>query len=242
MRFRGHYLVQRGPMRRTGSAVEAFEPAKCYRPRARSCRWRLLVRSGIVPRVVGTPKVQGDAGGGLAAALEAGDNALAIEILLIQHGDEIYGYCRRLLGNAVEAEDVSQTVFAQAFQNLEDLSSAHTARLWLRGIARHRCLDRLRARRRNLEVVDHKALCAIVDRELAVVSADSDPRVSKALAECLDCLDARSREVLVLRFQDGLSFEEIGKLTQDTPGALRVRLSRALPALRRCLEGKGVQP
>jgi RNA polymerase sigma-70 factor (ECF subfamily) len=48
--------------------------------------------------------------------------------------------------------------------------------------------------------------------------------------------------VLVLRFQDGLSFEEISKLTHDRPGALRVRLSRALPALRRCLEGKGVQP
>ena len=188
------------------------------------------------------PKLAEDTEGGLAVALDAGDRALAIEILLIQHGDEIYGYCRRLLGNAIEAEDVSQTVFAHAFQDLKALSGPPAARLWLRGIARHRCLDRLRARRRDPQIIDDNDLCAVADREPAVASADNDPRVGKALAECLDCLDARSRELLVLRFHDELSFEEISVLTHDTPGALRVRMTRALPALRRCLEGKGIRP
>jgi RNA polymerase sigma-70 factor (ECF subfamily) len=189
-----------------------------------------------------SPKLVEEPDGGLAAALDHGDRALAIEILLTQHGDEIYGYCRRLLGSATEAEDAAQTAFAQAFQSLKDLSNPRVARLWLRGIARHRCLDRLRASRRGPQIIDNHDLCAVADRELAVVSDDNDPRVGKALAECLDCLDARSREVLVLRFHDELSFEEISKLTHDTPGALRVRMSRVLPALRRCLEGKGVQP
>jgi RNA polymerase sigma-70 factor (ECF subfamily) len=204
--------------------------------------WRLVIRSGIVLHVGTRPKLVEDRDSGLAAALGTGDRALAIEILLTHHGDEIYGYCRRLLGNAIEAEDVSQTVFAHAFRDLKALSSPHAARLWLRGIARHRCLDRLRARRRDLQIIDESAVCAVTDREPAVVSADSDPRVGKALAECLDGLDSRSREVLVLRFHDELSFEEISKLTHDTPGALRVRVARALPALRRCLEGKGVRP
>jgi RNA polymerase sigma factor (sigma-70 family) len=187
-------------------------------------------------------KVREQPDGGLTAALEAGDYSLAMELLLIHHGDYIYGYCRRFLGNTNEVEDVSQTVFAQAFQDLKSLASPHIARAWLRGIARHRCLDRLRARRRDFQVVEDGDLCAIVDRQPSPVQSDSDPRVGQALDECLDCLDARSRAVLVLRFHDELTFEEISKLTHDTPGALRVRLARALPTLRRCLEGKGVQP
>jgi RNA polymerase sigma factor (sigma-70 family) len=198
----------------------------------------LLYPSGVASRL----NVQEEPDGDLIAALDSRDYSVAIEILLIQHGDYIFAYCRRILGNATEAEDVAQTVFAQAFQHLKDLSNAHVARMWLRGIARHRCLDRLRARRRDFQIVDNNDLCALVERQPAIGLADHDPRIGKALDECLDCLDARSREVLVLRFHDELSFEEISKVTRDTPGALRVRLARALPALRRCLESKGVQP
>src|ERR1044071_6608775 len=98
---------------------------------------------------VGTPlKVQLDSGDDLAAALDTGNFGLAIEILLAEYGDYIYGYCRRVLGNATEAEDVSQTVFAQALKDMKHLSTAHAAGLWRRGIARHRCMDHLRARRR----------------------------------------------------------------------------------------------
>ena len=178
----------------------------------------------------------------LIAALDTGNYRLAIEYLVVQHGDYIYAYCRRMLGNPVEAEDVSQTVFAQALQDLGRLSAPHIAHVWLRGIARHRCLDRLRARRRDLQLIASDELCSLVDRPSPVELASDDPRIARALDECLDCLDARSREVLVLRYHDELSFEEISKLTSDTPGALRVRLARTLPALRRCLESKGVHP
>lgn len=187
-------------------------------------------------------KVQRDPRDEFAAALRTGDAGLAIEILLMEYGDYIYGYCRRILGNTAEAEDVSQTVFAQALQDLKHLASAHAAGAWLRGIARHRCLDHLRSRRRALVVSSHKDVGARVDDQLAILQGDSDPRIARALDDCLDRLDARSREVLVLRFHDELSFHEISKLTSDAPGTLRVRLSRALAALRRCLESKGVRP
>jgi len=178
----------------------------------------------------------------LVAALDAGNYRLAIEILVLQHGDYIYGYCRRLLGTATEAEDVAQTVFAQALQGLKELSDPQLARVWLRGIARHRCLDRLRARRRDLEIIDDDELCVLADQQLSLAYAHHDPRIGRALDECLDCLDVRSREVLILRFHDELSFEEISRLTSTTAGALRVRLMRALLTLRRCLESKGVRP
>jgi len=176
----------------------------------------------------------------LVGAFEAQNYKLAIEILITLYGDYIYGYCRRILGNHAEADDVSQTVFAQAFQGMKALSGVHSVRAWLRAIARNRCLDHMKALRRAPEILSDDDLAVAADRHLANSVTDNDPRIRKALDECLDCLDARSRALLVLRFHDELSYDEIGKLTSDKPGALRVRLARALPILRRCLEQKGV--
>lgn len=68
----------------------------------------------------------------------------------------------------------------------------------------------------------------------------SDPLASRALEDCLDTLDERSRAVLLLRFHDDLPYEEISAILGDSAGALRVRVARSLPLLRRCLELKGV--
>ena len=186
-------------------------------------------------------KIQG-LDGGLAAALEAGDGDQAMEILVELHGEHVYRYCRRLLGEGADSDDASQTVFMQAFQSLKDLTRVRSARAWLLGIARNRCLDRLRALRRGPEPLEDNDLHAIVEQHPGFPASDDDPRVRKALDDCLDELDPRSRAVLVLRFHDELTYEEMSRLTSDTPGALRVRLVRALPLLRRCLESKGVQP
>jgi RNA polymerase sigma factor (sigma-70 family) len=184
----------------------------------------------------------GDADGGMAAALQTGDSDRVMEILVSLHGEQVYGYCRRMLGMGADGDDVAQIVFVQAFQCLKDLPRVHNVRAWLLGIARHRCLDRLKAARRRALVFDGHDPADAVDRTPATPSDRADPRVIRALDDCLDRLDARSRAVLVLRFHDELSYEAMSKLGADTPGALRVRLVRALSALRRCLLHKGVQP
>lgn len=194
----------------------------------------------------GMPRARVDAGDDverrLASTLAAGDRAAALELLVDAYGELIYQYCRRIMGNDADGDDVSQVVFMQAFEGIEKVAEADSARAWLRAIARNRCLDRLKALRRAPRPVEDAELERVADvagiDELAV----DDARTRKALDDCLDRLDARSRTTLVLRFQDQLSYEEIGKLTADTPGALRVRVARALPALRDCLGSKGVSP
>lgn len=176
----------------------------------------------------------------LADALRVGNSGKVMEILVTQYGKHVYHYCRRLLGSNEDSDDVAQTVFVQAFQCLKDLPAIRSPRGWLLRIARNRCLDRLKAVRRRNQRLDYNSHDAI-DEYAADCVMNKDPRVIKALDQCLDRLDSRSRTVLVLRFHDGLSFNEISDLTSDTVGALRVRLARALTALRQCLETKGVQ-
>src|SRR5262249_16384758 len=105
-------------------------------------------------------------------------------------------------------------------------------------IARHRCLDRLKRRRRAPVLAEADELEHALDRDMPREVIIGHPEASQALDACLDALDARSRIVVLLRFLDHLSYEAITKLTGERPGALRVRVARALRALRRCLEEK----
>lgn len=203
----------------------------------------LAVSETRAASIVAPPPPKGaaeDAEARVAEHLAAGRAGAALELLVATHGEAIYGYCRRMLGSDAEGDDVSQIVFVQAYEALRGGTRVAAPRAWLFGIARHRCLDRLKARRRAPVPVADDALSRSVDAAALPPADLTDPRAVRALDECLDRLDARSRAVLLLRFHDELDYEEISAVTGDRPGALRVRVSRALPALRDCLEGKGV--
>lgn len=170
----------------------------------------------------------------LTAALSAGDGKLAIEILWELHRHDIFRYCRRMLGNDAEAADVTQKVFEHAIMSLGCLRSVDSARSWLVGIARHRCLDHARSARRHPQLIDANALGVITS--CIAEPADEDPRTVKLLGECLQRLDACDRALIELRYYKGLPFKEIAKQLGRTPAALRVRLTRACHLLRRYLK------
>ena len=181
----------------------------------------------------------------LHAALAAGEADIALPMLMQRYGAMVYRYSRRILGNDDGGRDVSQTVFLQAYEAIRRRSPIDNARSWLLGITRHRCLDQLDKRKRTPISVDDDALEQAMgsdrrDRSCSIEVKMIERLDSKLLDDCMDGLDERSRMVILLRFHDDLSYDEISALTGDSPGALRVRVARALPALRRCLELKGV--
>ena len=65
--------------------------------------------------------------------------------------------------------------------------------------------------------------------ETKVDNADEDLKLTAALAP-------RVRTAVLLRYQQGLSYPEIARLSNEKAPALQVRVARALPLLRRCLE------
>jgi len=178
----------------------------------------------------------------LIDAVRASDAAVALPLLMGRYQLTVYRYCRRLLGNDADGQDVLQIVFLQAFQAIQCRAEIQNVRAWLIGIARNRCLDRLRWRRRGPLLVEDADLERIADPDDPREPPLGDARAREVLDTCLDALDARSRAVVLLRFHDELSYDAISRLTGDTPGALRVRVARALVALRRCMERKGEAP
>jgi RNA polymerase sigma-70 factor (ECF subfamily) len=65
--------------------------------------------------------------------------------------------------------------------------------------------------------------------------------ISKALEECLDELPPHVRAAVRLRYEEGLSYEEMSRICEERPATLQARVARALPLLRRSLEGRGIE-
>ncbi len=60
------------------------------------------------------------------------------------------------------------------------------------------------------------------------------------LRQCLQALDTGVRVAVLLRYEEGLAYEEIARMSRELAATIQARVARALPRLRECLESKGV--
>jgi RNA polymerase sigma factor (sigma-70 family) len=175
------------------------------------------------------------------AALDRADWDGALAVLMRVYGTPLYRYCREMVVDSDLADDVHQMTFVQAHQSLPRFAGRSSLRTWLFGIARHRCLDALKMDRRRRgrfrrmeEAPDRPNPGKSVEERLA------DRSLALALEICLGKLAPRIREAVLLRFQQGLSYPEIARISGEEPATLQARVARALPVLRRCIEEQGV--
>ena len=68
----------------------------------------------------------------------------------------------------------------------------------------------------------------------------SDSQLVAALEHCLAEVGGEVRMVLVMRFTEGFAYEDIARICGARPEAVRARVCRAMPVLRRCIEHRGV--
>jgi RNA polymerase sigma factor (sigma-70 family) len=160
-----------------------------------------------------------------------------------RHGDEMLRFCFSALGDAAAAEDVRQIIFVQAYQGLAGYQGRGSLRGWLYGIARHQVLDAGKAwrRRRWRFPLAAKAGEQEVATEAGPEGQLEQSRRSAVLHRCLRELQAATRVLVLLRYEQGMQYEEIARMTRDRPATVQARVARALPKLRDCLESKGIQ-
>ncbi len=202
-------------------------------------RWKGLAHRVPSPRSMPTTKA--------AAAVvpaEVERRRTALRRLMSEHGAVIYGYCARMVQDDALAADVHQQVFEQAYRDLDALRDEANARSWLFGIAQHRCLDALKARRRRESRVvpaNDDDLDAVAATEPEAWEQIDAARRAEALDACVRRLSPESRTAVLLRFQEGMTYEHMSRICREKPATLQARVARAMPLLRKCLERKGVE-
>lgn len=179
---------------------------------------------------VGTDLADAD----LADGFLAGDEA-CLEAAHRRWGPVVYALARRSLGDAKEAEDVTQLVFFAAWRGRSGFAPARgTLPGWLMGITRRKIADALSARTRRTELV------AAAGARLLLVAPDESASPESAidrvlLAEELARLPAPQRRVLNLAFYDDLTQTQIAEVTGWPLGTVKSHARRGLHRLARRL-------
>lgn len=166
----------------------------------------------------------------LAEVRAAQADRAAFGVLYRRYLDRVYGYAFYLLGDHHDAEDATERTFLAALGAIGGFrEQGATFRSWLFRIAHNQVANALRSRGRratsSLDLVEEPA--AADDPAATLAASEEARRVRRALAT----LPEDRRQVLVLRFVDGLSAREIGAVLDRSEGAVRVLQHRALREL-----------
>jgi RNA polymerase sigma factor (sigma-70 family) len=174
----------------------------------------------------------------LLGLVAKGDMTSALRLLMQRHGPTVYRYCREALSDAVLADDVHQQVFIEAYRDLPKFKRHSTVRTWIFAIARHRVLDAAKSRRRARSHINGDDATDVADPRPSPGEWIDEERLRQALVLCLHQLREQVRTALLLRFQQGFTFEDMAEMCREKPGTLQAKVTRALPVLRTCIENR----
>jgi RNA polymerase sigma-70 factor (ECF subfamily) len=142
---------------------------------------------------------------------------------------------RRRTPDDHQAEELTQTVFADAARDLERFKPGATPVLaWLYTVAQRRLADRARTLARRGEPL------ALAEAEAPAPEYGSE--VAAALRAGLGRLPVEQRRVVVLKLLHGLAFAEIAARVGATEAACKMRFTRGLETLRDELRREGIEP
>lgn len=160
----------------------------------------------------------------------AADDEAAFERLYERHVEGVYRYSLGMLGDAADAEDVTQTTFLNAYRAYKNGTRPDKPQSWLIAIAHNVCRQRFRqAQRRPREVAFDEG---IGDAEAIEPTGPTAEELRRALSQ----LPPNQRAALVMRELEGSSYAEIAGVLGVSVSALETLLFRARRSLREQLE------
>lgn len=171
------------------------------------------------------------------AALREGDER-AFEEIYVHYKQSLFYLAWQLVGNPQEAEDVLQESFIKAFRSLSGLRKPKHLDAWLRRIVYRTGLDFLRRRKRLAETSLDEGL-----QRHSRSRPFADPAKEALLNERIDLvqeamqrMNPRYRTHLILREVEGLNYEQIGEILNESNSVVRTTIFRARQQLRQLVQ------
>jgi RNA polymerase sigma-70 factor (ECF subfamily) len=142
----------------------------------------------------------------------------------------VVGYILRRIRVEADAQDLTARVFHRVLERLRDYDQVRgTVRTWVLTIARNTIIDHIRARRPSVAMDEMVALADTSPLPDAMVIRDERMEM---VCNLVSEYPPELREMLAMRFGDGLQYREIAELTGSTEAAVKQRFSRTLRDLR----------
>ena len=186
---------------------------------------------GVLPDELGM--VQGVNHQEVVEACQGGDDD-AFRVLFETHKDRVYSIALRYSGDSAAAMDIAQDTFVKLLSSIQQFRGDSSFESWLYRMVVNSCLDYHRRRRRFLPLMDDALDVFRSSKEGALsemLREEQAERVQMVVAQ----LPEDQRIVVVLRYTEGRSYEEIADLLGCRRGTVASRLNRAHKALERRL-------
>jgi len=154
-----------------------------------------------------------------------------------EHQANVLTYVYRMVGSHEDAEDITQTAFMEAFRTWNqvdpDLAGGYVK--WCYRIAHNLAIDLLR--KKKPRGADDEEMERAVDTKTLKPEDVYEHRVqSNQIKDCIQALDEKYREVLLLRYQEEMSYEKIAEILELPLSTVETRIFRAKKMLREKLD------
>lgn len=197
------------------------------------------------PRQHSTLQEQGVPDGILVQQALAGDQS-SFEFLVSRYNRLLASYIQDFLKDDEQVSDVLQQVFLQLFLSLPILLTTVPLRAWLIQVARNRCLDELRRRRRQATMPFSTLERECGQEAQSLVEAIPDPEplpeevaeridLHRSLQRAIASLPPKFRSIVLLHCFNQLTFAEIGRMLNMPASTAKTYFYRSLPHLRTAL-------
>lgn len=162
----------------------------------------------------------------------------SFEAMMLPHMDAAYNLARWLLRNEQDAQDVVQEAYLRAFRSFAGFRGS-SGRAWLLTIVRNTAYTLLKKNRaadltttfdEKIHVSSHESVSPATILEYA--------EDAELIKNAMDKLPTEFREILTLRHQESLSYNEIGEILKVPIGTVMSRLARARGKLKEYLAAR----
>jgi RNA polymerase sigma-70 factor (ECF subfamily) len=178
----------------------------------------------------------------LIRAFQAG-NKKAFDRLVMKHKDRVFNLCYRFLGDYEEANDSAQETFIKVYVSLNKFRMESKFVTWVYRIAVNTCKNKLKSleykkKKRTLHL-DNPGVQEIQKSSIKFQEQSPSPlnglerkeRIA-LIQNAINRLPDEQKAVVVLRDVEGLSYEDISRITGINPGTVKSRIARARLELR----------
>jgi len=154
--------------------------------------------------------------------------------LMQRYKDSIYFMALKMVNNRDDAMDLTVETFGKAFENIEKYKPEFAFSTWLFRIATNNCIDFIRKKRLNVVSLQSLSEDDTEDKQLQIASDTLNPeqtsikkQESEKLKSIVEQLPQRYRTLIILRYYDEQSYEEIAQQLDLPLGTVKAQLFRA---------------
>lgn len=159
------------------------------------------------------------------------------ELLVHKYQERLYWHIRRLVNFHEDADDVIQNVFVKVWHKLEQFRGDAKLYTWLYRIATNEALSHLNQQKRRQSVsIDHEDY-NLAEQLKADEYFDGDD-ADAYLQEAIGTLPDRQKEVFLLRYYDGIKYEDMSEMLETSVGALKASYHHAVKKIETHVTGR----